>query len=229
MNRCEIETVRAAIAGFNATAYEAAECWLEHVLEIYQSANSEPVLYCHVGSWMESCLVMPDDADVVLIIGDVFCERYLDDRALSENSLLVITGNVQAAALISCAACVIGGNAALDYVYAASGNNFQLVVGGDLSVGQAIIENGQNIVCAGDIKAPFIVSNHNEITANQIICPRYLEGGANDSDVFIDELLQSTTSLEWNGVTWLPADKPFLALMDEPLIERICAGLPVLR
>lgn len=227
---CKIKHIKDAIANFNPTALEAAQRWLEHVLDACESyGDSEPVLYCHMGSWIDKHFVMPRDADVVLIVGDVVCERYLDDRAPSENTLLLIAGNVQTSALVSCAACVIAGNAVLEYMYVASGNDYQLVLGGDLSVSKAIIENGQNIVCAGIIKSPLIVSYHNEITAAQVISKRYLEYEINNGDIFIDELLQSEKTLEWSGEVWLPTGQPYLSLKDDLLVERICAGLPVLR
>jgi hypothetical protein len=231
MQRIEISAFQIAIATLDDAVREAATGWLEHVLDHCREHDIEPVLYGHMGDWQESAFTMPDDADAVLITGDMLCGRYVDDRALSENTLLLVTGNLKATALISGAAFVVAGQVNVDFVYVSSGNDFQLFVGGNLSASKAVIEDGQNIVCAGIIASPLIISLHNEISAAQIICRLHVEHSVNVEEYFLADVLEFAEETHWDGeaLTLNKTGKIVASLNANSLIERICTGLDVLR
>jgi hypothetical protein len=229
MQRIDVSAFQSAIATLDDAVREAARRWFDHVLDHCCEYELEPILYGHSGDWQGTAFTMPDDADAMLIAGDFHCERYIDDRALSENTLLLVAGNLKSPALISGAACVVAGQVNVDFVYVSSGNDFQLYVGGNLRASRAVIEDGQNIVCAGTITSPLIISL--QISAAQIICPLHAENSVNVEEFFLADALAFSEETHWDGeaLTLHKTGKIVASLNANTLIERICAGLPVLR
>jgi hypothetical protein len=146
---------------------------------------------------------LPGSFDIVFIIGNTSVKTFICDAGPSDFSLLAISGNVAADAVISLCSMVVGGTIQTRCIYANSLNDGQLLVGENILAAQLFLESGQFTQCMGSLQAPLIISTHNEVRANQGMQGNYYgEGSELYLKFFLDTMITTCPEMAWDGNGW---------------------------
>jgi hypothetical protein len=203
---------------------------LDHLNTTYEQISATPEIGVIHGDINCDVFELPGSFDIVLILGNVTVKSFIRDTGPSDYSLLAISGDVKADAVISLCSMAVGGNIQARCVYANSLNDGQLVVAGNILATQLFLETGQLTQCTGRLQAPLIISTHNEIHAADGIQGQYFKHSEDDFlHYFLDELIESNPEMLFNGSIWAETGKINRYIETDALVAALQANQPVLK
>jgi hypothetical protein len=203
---------------------------LDHLNVTYAQISATPEIGVIRGDINCAVFELPGSFDIVFILGNASVDSFIRDTGPSDYSLLAISGGIKADAVISLCSLLVGGTIKARCVYANSLNDGQLVVGGDILASQLFLETGQFTQCLGRLQAPLTISTHNEIHAQLGIDGHYFANGENDFlHYFLDELVESSPEILFNGSTWAESEKINRYIETDALVAALQASQPVLK
>ncbi len=135
----------------------------------------EPEIFLHEGDYVTETL--EPTSDMLIITGNVQLSKYLKSAHFHDNGTIIILGSLVSEVAIITGSLIVGGGMNVRHIYASSGNDCGLVVGGNL-LALSILETGQYIKAYGAIFADTIISTHNSVEA---------DGGVNAKQIFLHE------------------------------------------
>jgi hypothetical protein len=195
---------------------------VETLHDAWQSCHVTPELGLIRGDVEADAFELPGSFDMVFILGNVTVGKFIRDTGPSDYSLLAVSGDVKADAVISLCSMVVGGSVQARCVYANSLNDGQLQVGGDINADELFIETGQYTQCGGRLQSPLIISTHNEIHAADGIHGQYFEHSDKDFlHYFLDELVESKPEIDFDGTTWVTTGKIVHSINDDALVAAL--------
>jgi hypothetical protein len=203
---------------------------LDHLNANFEQLSAKPEIGVIHGDVNCDVFELPSSFDIVLVLGNVTVKSFVQDTGPSDYSLLAISYDVIADAVISLCSMVVGGNIQARCVYGNSLNDGQLVVAGNISAAQLFLETGQLTQCTGRLQAPLIISTHNEIHAADGIQGLYFNHTEDDFlHYFLDELIESKPEIIFNGSVWTETGKIHRYIDTDALLTTLQASNPVLR
>jgi hypothetical protein len=203
---------------------------LDHLNATYELISSVPEIGVIRGDVNGDVFELPGSFDIVFILGNAKIKTFIRDTGPSDYSLLAISGNVAADALISLCSMVVGGTIKARCVYASSSNHGQLLVGGNIVATQLFFEEGQFTQCKGSLEAPLIISTHNEIHAQAGIHGKYFKHSEDDFlHYFLDEFIESSPEMLFNGSTWAKTGNINHGIATDALVAALHGSKPVLK
>jgi hypothetical protein len=203
---------------------------LNHLNATYEQISAAPEIGVIRSDINCDVFELPGSFDIVLILGHAIVETFIRDTGPSDYSLLAISGNVKADAVINLCSMVVGGDIQTRCVYANSLNDGQLQVGGNINADELFIEAGQYTQCGGRLQSPLIISTHNKIEAAAGIHGQYFEHSDEDFlYYFLDELIESKPEIDFDGTTWVNTGKLIQSINDHALVAALQTGQKVLK
>jgi hypothetical protein len=186
----------------------AFQALFETLRSAASDASAVPTSALRIG-WVSGPLraagwAMPQDIDLLMIDGDLEVEGVLSDQGDSERSAVVVRGSLRAGHLLNSGHLLVGGDLLGHVLMSNSGNDAYLWVRGDCLATALVLENGQYMRCGGALRAPLVVSVHNQIEASSGVQGEFFDHQPEHCywAHFLPAYRTERDVTEWDGLAW---------------------------